>query len=460
MDSGQRVPDELLLEVFSRLPPNTLKEVALASRTFNRVSFPFRFRNFAFQPHALNPTGSLLLPPSPTAVIKAFSRLEFWSSDGVAPLVRSCQITAWGAALGPVQLSFSTTHSPYVLRDAVFECLPKFRGLKRIRFDSVHFTLEGINSLCEMPALTHLNIEWCQFVAGERLSSASQKLRVASFTISDHHTSDAFHSWLPLLHPDCLRELDVAMAVPFHLFGDVASSFPRVHTLSASIGTKSLLLQSRNGARFPGVKVFVVRGWSIGPDAVVQCTAFPMLTDYTGPRLSLPMFATQATLTRLTVWACPSEILISQLREIQISNNITALDVAFTDFDRTIPRALCAFFPRLTELRFGVALNEIMKESFFQALADPRDLPTTLIALRWEFRPEYEQPTLPDTAIDFEQLREGLVARCPALAVLYMDGHQFAYRWHKTVDGRVEQRIASNAEDAKEMREIYWTCWA
>ncbi|KAJ7124015.1 hypothetical protein C8R43DRAFT_1147759 [Mycena crocata] len=494
MNSGRRFPDELLLEVFSVLPLTSLTEVSLTSRAFHRISFPFRFASFDFHPYTIHRDEGLIHPSS-SELHRALQRLQFWFSDEVAPFVRSCQVTPKVVTLWPVQSTSSTVDG---LRDAFFKSLPNFTGLKQIRCASLQFTQEGMTHLYQLPALTHQDIVNCHIGVEERLSCAKKLCltRNACATVRVYcpkqkprkiaavdenkmpkkdvcikigdYSDEGANCWLPLLHPDYLQELDV-VASPFRLFSGNEHKFPHVHTLVASVPVDSLSHDLQPEARFPGVQSFTIRSWRVGhgfqdvqPCSCAanehHCPPFPILSEYIGGWSSLPIFGAQATLTRLTVWTCPSYDLTYQLQAIQVSSNISALSVSFTDFYHALPDALCAFFPRLTELRFGVVFNDDMKETFFQALADPRDLPTTLIALRWEFRYEYEQPTSPAPTLDFEQLREGLVAQCPVLTMLYIDGHHFAYGWQKTVDGRMDQRIASNVDGAKVIRENYRAC--
>ncbi|KAJ7124013.1 hypothetical protein C8R43DRAFT_831477, partial [Mycena crocata] len=102
MDSRKHAPEEVWSEILGLLPRDSLKDVSLTSRSFNRISFPLRFTRFIFHPYRLKLSQDIV-PLSTPEVDRALRRLKFWSSDEVALVVRSCSISPlWG---GPVDSS-------------------------------------------------------------------------------------------------------------------------------------------------------------------------------------------------------------------------------------------------------------------------------------------------------------------------------------------------------------------
>ncbi|KAF8214356.1 hypothetical protein K438DRAFT_1563969, partial [Mycena galopus ATCC 62051] len=89
MNFRDGVPDDVWLEIFHRLPRETLKNLSLTYPTFRRLSRPILFANFHFHPYAL---GVYYRLPPAGKFEECLACLNFWSSDQIAPLVRSCNI--------------------------------------------------------------------------------------------------------------------------------------------------------------------------------------------------------------------------------------------------------------------------------------------------------------------------------------------------------------------------------
>ncbi|KAJ6561679.1 hypothetical protein B0H19DRAFT_942704, partial [Mycena capillaripes] len=94
MNSRDGIPDEIWLEVFRSFPRDTystLKDLSLTLPAFRRLLQPLLFANFDFHPYALDVDGGFLLP-STEQVEESLARLNFWCSDEIIPLIRSCRI--------------------------------------------------------------------------------------------------------------------------------------------------------------------------------------------------------------------------------------------------------------------------------------------------------------------------------------------------------------------------------
>ncbi|KAJ6632235.1 hypothetical protein B0H10DRAFT_2206623 [Mycena sp. CBHHK59/15] len=193
-------------------------------------------------------------------------------------------------------------------------------------------------------------------------------------------------------------------------------------------------------SKFPAVQVFSMSGWGI-------------LADGPGP--------------------CVQSARLDSAVAGIYANHITSLDATFDSFDNAALGTLSGFFPRLTELRIrinfevedGAFEDDVNPQAttFFEALAETPTLPPTLerLALCWAF--EYEDPENAPTADElpeFAELRDALVVRCPGLTVLWLDGHEFLFRWRKSsLDGTVDEGTADDAYDAEVMCADFAAFW-
>nr|GAT45143.1 predicted protein [Mycena chlorophos] len=89
MDS---TPAELWTEILHHLRQRDLPSIMLANRTFAQLGRPLLFRHFEFTPYATVAPQQFFLP-APRALRWASERLDFWASDRIAPLVRTCVLS-------------------------------------------------------------------------------------------------------------------------------------------------------------------------------------------------------------------------------------------------------------------------------------------------------------------------------------------------------------------------------
>ncbi|KAJ7149309.1 hypothetical protein C8R43DRAFT_1007644 [Mycena crocata] len=467
MKSQERVPDELWLEIFKNIAPDTLKHVFSTNRSFYRVSRPLLFAEFNFHGvsiDVLERNGGIVLEDD-----YHFQRLNFWASDDVAPLVRSCNLAP------ATTVHFSQLGPPYTVLDAIFERFSRFIFLRRIHATEIPFTQKGVASLCSLPALTHLELDFCFVPPGETIN-ISLELPVSSMRIYiDRRMKTKLDHWIPLLHRDHLHELDVTCH-PRLIFQAITGmpSFPHLHTLSLTMDPGKVSQNLEILAKFPALRVFRLHGYE-GPDAApgprVQASGIlPMLTEYTGPCQTVHTFLHLPSLTRLTTDICsPSDF----LAQLEGQSNITSLSVTFTDLDIASFGPMCALFPCLTELRIQVTVfmeEEDVDEledgvnhkaaDFFSALADDTCVPPTLqhLALCWEFRyfaiEKEDTPTGGDVP-DLGALRGALVARCPGLQSLWLDGNDFLLYWRALG----ENHIVEGAEGVQALRPEFSAFW-
>ncbi|KAF8151172.1 hypothetical protein K438DRAFT_1778831 [Mycena galopus ATCC 62051] len=190
----------------------------------------------------------------------------------------------------------------------------------------------------------------------------------------------------------------------------------------------------------------------------------PDLQAYTGPSKNLGLFVQRTTLTHITLSQCRFLQLVTELRGVKALPNITSLTVCFDFFETAGIDALFRFFPNLTKIRltFLEDSGEFDPEpaSVVKMLPSSSILPRTLesIYLSWcessdgEYNEE-DMPYPPDPAElpDFARLRDTVIAKCPALTYIFLDGLHFLFEWWKS-SLLVREFTAYSYDEAKALR--------
>ncbi|KAF7376500.1 L-aminoadipate-semialdehyde dehydrogenase [Mycena sanguinolenta] len=197
--SMRQVPNELLLEIFRSLPRHTITALSLTCRKFKDISRPFLFTHLHFHPYSVR-DDAILLPPS-IVVDGALECLEFWTSDEIAPHVRSCKITpsedtmVWHqndeSKWEILEFSIANPDSHYTLLDLFFERLGAFTRLRSFHAELVHFTQAGLATLCRASTLIDVQLVGCGVVAGERIDTTSLQLAVTRFSFAHKDVASA-----------------------------------------------------------------------------------------------------------------------------------------------------------------------------------------------------------------------------------------------------------------------------
>ncbi|KAJ6621809.1 hypothetical protein B0H10DRAFT_946818 [Mycena sp. CBHHK59/15] len=82
------VPEELWTEIVGYASRETLKQLHVTQRRFHRLSRPLLFRDFDFQPYAIDHYGfgaNDVILPAAAELDRALQRLKFWTSAEIAP---------------------------------------------------------------------------------------------------------------------------------------------------------------------------------------------------------------------------------------------------------------------------------------------------------------------------------------------------------------------------------------
>ncbi|KAJ7448684.1 hypothetical protein B0H11DRAFT_2080306 [Mycena galericulata] len=472
-----RFPNELWLEICTYLPLEALRNLSSTHRALYALTRVLGFTEFKLYPYPYdyNPPQALLEA--------ALERLEFWFSPKVAPHVRSCtaryNVSRWQGS--PVM---NDDKVPHVLVNSFFERLPKLTGLQRLCTDRIQWTQLGIVNLCALSALTHLEFSGALIAYGERINPASLTLRVSTFIT--HYDFSMNDIWISLLSRDTLRELNLyhphALAKPGVL------PFPDVHKFSVNELPMRAVDTLAMCAKFPALRVLVSDYRPVLRNMTPAQTTeiFPVLERYTGSYLNLHIFAHRTTLTHITLDSgFPFRNVLTELQGVVSLPNITSLTARFTSaapsmasedyFGEDELDALFTLFPRLTVLELTLMPDAeedggfaSQPSTFLRMLPANAHLPNTLksLSLEWDFPFEYgstdsakgNDPAAPDPANipHFTALLPELVARCPGLTDVYLDGYHFLFVWWE-VGWKAEAYSYDDAETLRAKRtELRW----
>ncbi|KAJ7112820.1 hypothetical protein C8R43DRAFT_133510 [Mycena crocata] len=467
MSLSDRLPNELLLEVFTHLPQTDLKPVSSTCHTFWVLSRPTIFSHFRFNPNAGAPYRFRLntITPKASYVQKLTEGLEFWCSDTIAPFVRTCEMLA----------SFVVGESPTVLRDIFFDRLPSFTGLRRFRAVRISFTQSDLLALGCLSTLTDLDIEECDIQDRSPTSDATpaeiaspHTLCVSAFTFTTTgYTRPNIEGWLLFLSPDHLRKLSVVCeSSRFQEAMEARPAFTHVTSLRVPIKTARDLATL---SKFPAVETFFSTAET---DMAIEALGngshyLPALKEYTGSYFLLHLFLSRVNLTRISIDNCSLYFLLAHLQHFRTPNNITSLDVALDSLDYVAFGPLFEIFSHICTLRLRANLKADLRDDdlvitqpmmLLKILANLPTLPPTLqrVALGW-FRPNSLAQGAPSVS-EFASLCNTISSRCPSLTTLWLDGQHFLFRW-RTQGRWVEEAAALNTEDAEFMREKFLAFW-
>ncbi|KAF7359067.1 L-aminoadipate-semialdehyde dehydrogenase [Mycena sanguinolenta] len=417
MDLKDKFPNELWLEVFSYLPPAARRNLSSTHRSVYDLARPLGFTEFTLYSYPY------WLRPQKVQLDEAMERLRFWALPRIAPHVRSCTISQ-KRDLWQKSDTKALQDDEHVLLNAFFEHLPHFTGLERLDTDQIRLELTqpGIGNLCRLPAL--------------------QELRLSTIVV---------------------------------LSRSEVQDFPNVHTLQidglANFTYDTVTIFNK----FPNLRSFKFYGRVLRNLSPAQeSSLFPVLQEYTGDYQNLHIFGKRATLTHIALvhgFLFPD--LLFELQGITILPNITFLAVPFLTsvqavFAKAEIETLITLFPNLTDLQLtlmptennGHGLTRQMT-SFLEMLSS--HLPSTLhsLSLRWDFSeydssdPEIDDvlaPPPPNDIPDFAVVQAWLMAKCPALTYILIDGCHFLFlqRWQRS---SAWEAVAHSFNDAEVIRE-------
>ncbi|KAF8196766.1 hypothetical protein K438DRAFT_742886 [Mycena galopus ATCC 62051] len=248
---------------------------------------------------------------------------------------------------------------------------------------------------------------------------------------------------MTLLHPDHLHSLNA-----WGGFGEKSGKipfFPHVTELYFSTSSSTTAYNLTILSKFPKFNDMSMRRQvSEALPALQGC----IKDEYVTLHLSHP----RANTTCLTIEAWPK-----RWPSCTVRSPVTSLDIAFHFLeDINTAHSVCEAFPQLEQLRicFGnfytnprlsLETCRILMANLFTKLADCA-FPSTLKHLaicRRNFAPPDPAHYILDLQTQIVQLRDMLLAKCPDLASLWLDGVDTFFQWRKSRDGMVAQEIKS-----------------
>ncbi|KAK7050597.1 hypothetical protein R3P38DRAFT_2866032 [Favolaschia claudopus] len=353
------IPPEIWNIIFALLPHQAILSLNSVARMFHHLSLPVLFYRFTFRP-AL---GGLRV--GSRQFQRELQRLEFWSSEHIAPHV----LTATIYLLGII-----TSSSP--LTNAVFKAISRFSNLRNLAFRFSQRIDVSALPLDHPAPLATLRIDGGSlFQQAEALPLVLSVRHFVWTNISAPVRGNGISqsSFLSILHPDTLDSLELDFRRPDSIdhFSDTTAmhSFHKLRSLLVIVD----LLQSDYGpilsaiASFPAIEdlIFDMRGIASAetppsPDIISRVIA-PHLHRYKGPAnlLSMVLPGTQPINLSIT-FGNPASILQALLRLGQSADlsRITSLSLSVLLYTELCQGAvlldLLARFPHLTRLAIRI----------------------------------------------------------------------------------------------------------
>lgn len=206
------VPSELWLAIFENggLSPRDILNVRLTCRTFAALAKAQAFSLFTFQPFVELQRTYGRQPLSNHMFARQSERLEYWTSESIAPLVRWCIIYPVFDVSLPIDEDQSD-HGP--LLDGFFRILPRFTVLQRLDCRHIPFSDLALSQLCRLGELMTLKL--CDCVITANTMPTPLKVRDVSFTSCDTFSTSEDRGnvgWLDVTHPEHIRRICIAFS--------------------------------------------------------------------------------------------------------------------------------------------------------------------------------------------------------------------------------------------------------
>ncbi|KAJ7727538.1 hypothetical protein DFH07DRAFT_1066520 [Mycena maculata] len=350
------LPPELWLQIFPHLHRNSLSSVSAVCHRFHAISSPLLFARFQYRP-GVSLEGSM----RGSILTRELERLAFWSSERIAPHVRTCFIGLYGRSI--------TMDAVMPLVVALFEAVSRFTNLRVL---SCNFALMTV----ELPALRLgklAHLETLQ-IHGPRLSrpdepqQASTVIQVRKFCYTDINMPvDARLSSLAMLDPCTLRCMELSAGRGRgleHFLGDQAAmaACHNLRTLRITFKDTDFTRIHACVAPFPAIRELIVDLHSTcRVDAIPPAPLAPHLDYYKGPAELLPLLLSSAPQTVVISRGSAGAVLDMLRTATGRPDSITALSVPvmlYADvLDGAVLRHLLGLCPQLAHLALDVSAD-------------------------------------------------------------------------------------------------------
>ncbi|KAF7291426.1 hypothetical protein MIND_01287300 [Mycena indigotica] len=271
--ASQSLPPEIWLDIFEKLPRTCLPGIVSTGRTFAVLARPLLFAHFYFGPYGLqspNPHESrrqaVYLTLGPDLQQFDIDRIEFWTSENIAPLVRECSIVPWDPE--ETDTTFIVAEDVALrLLNVFFDRIHHFTRLHT--FSAYDVTLTGgmLSKIFHcLPSLTSLLLNLGVSPVSESFTPRSLPPSLNKFILemedNELYSADSLQAYVPFFVPSSLREL--CLSGPLNLWStnpDAIPTFSNVRRLAISIyreGTNPKLAVVL--PKFPNVKSLSLYG--------------------------------------------------------------------------------------------------------------------------------------------------------------------------------------------------------
>ncbi|KAK7022567.1 hypothetical protein R3P38DRAFT_3195958 [Favolaschia claudopus] len=359
--------NELWYEICAFLPLEAIRNLSSTDHDFRVLVRPLGFSEYHVVPHS-----HLYIPP-PEHLERASQRLDFYSSPEIAPHVRACIAKVPDRLLQSRQSS--ADGAPTALMRTFYDRLAVFTRLQRLEFSNIRMTQKGLNSICALPALTHLSFDLCSFERWEDVTGIKIPLRVVSLTANESQSLLAPLS--QIISPDNLEQLHFGNLAA--LTAEKVGPFPHLHTLKVLDDIFYSEAEALDVlANFPAVRTCCIKYNGMLDDLTANTAAvvFPDLRKYAGNYLNLNLFHLRPALSHIMIFPlAPSlrfEEFIFELGDVDALPNITSFKAQFEAYDFGFPDVcrLLTLLPHLSELRLRLT-SDLMDNNHGFVLLDP-----------------------------------------------------------------------------------------
>jgi hypothetical protein len=279
------LPTELLSEILENVDEDTdtLPNVSLTCRRFRSLAQALIFRSF----HLIDNCGGGNIDASSSHS----ARLDFYSSDAIAPFVRE------------FVLSGDMLMEPEYLIAKVFDELPRFINIRSLRCYGVNFTQFALRQVSTLSSLENFAVVDC---STPPQADTLPMLRPRTFECSGYPSLDevdTYHHWLALLDPHRLQVLNIPFTKTSSSFFLDSPSFPSLYSVDLDVDLEVLSMLPRLLSKTPALRSLKLRPSYLDlarhihiVKGLVSPTTCPVpnLEEYRGPHELLPIILGRA----------------------------------------------------------------------------------------------------------------------------------------------------------------------
>jgi hypothetical protein len=280
------LPTELLSQILENVDgdANTLHNVSLTCRHFRSLAQALIFRSVH------------LTCDDENDLSRQIARLDFYSSDAIAPFVRELCMTGF-------MVEEYTT-----LVAKIFDVLPRFLNIRSLSCVDVNFTQFALHQVSTLSSLEDLIAMNCS-VTPETDSLLMLRPRTFAYLADSPEDRLGADHWLTLLDPDHLQVLNIPLtedSCSFFLSNDNPSfcPFPSLRGVELDVDEESLPMLPMVLSKTPmlrSLKLCPLYSNIVQSNRIVEgiVSPVPYLEEYGGPHNLLPIILGRAT-------GCPS----------------------------------------------------------------------------------------------------------------------------------------------------------